>query len=66
MSTALAEPETQVENKLQARPSYKISEEKTVYLISRRRELRCRLWYEVTPLRPGVSRYFLVGIEVLE
>jgi hypothetical protein len=44
----------------------KISEERTVYLPSRRREVRCRLWYEVTPVREGLFKYFLVGIEELE
>ena len=44
----------------------KISEERTVYLPSRQKEVRCRLWYEVTPMREGMFRYFLLGIEELE
>lgn len=44
----------------------KISEERTVYLPSRHKEVRCRLWYEVTPLRDGLLKYFLLGIEELE
>ena len=44
----------------------KISEIRTVYLPSRNKEVRCRLWYEVTPLREGMSKFFLVGIEELE
>jgi len=43
-----------------------IVEERTVYLPSRQRQVRCRLWYEVSPLRDGLSRYFLVGIQELE
>jgi hypothetical protein len=44
----------------------KISEERTVYLPSRHKEVRCRLWYEVTPMREGMFKYFLLGIEELE
>jgi hypothetical protein len=40
--------------------------EQTVYLISRRTEVPCRLWYEVTPLREGLMKYFLVGIQELD
>ncbi len=43
-----------------------VAEERTVYLISRQREVRCRLWYWVTPFREGLYRYFLVGTEELE
>ncbi len=43
-----------------------ISEERSVYLIVRQREVRCRLWYEVTPFREGLFKYFLVGIQELE
>lgn len=43
-----------------------VVEERTVYLPSRTREVRCRLWYEVTPLRDGLLKYFLLGIEQLE
>jgi hypothetical protein len=44
----------------------KISEVRTVYLPSRRREVRCRLWYEVSLMREGLYKYFLLGIEELE
>jgi hypothetical protein len=44
----------------------KISEERTVYLPSRGKTVRCRLWYEITSVREGLLRYFLVGIEELE
>ena len=44
----------------------RISEERTVYLPARGKEVRCRLWYEVTPLREGLLKYFLLGIEELE
>lgn len=43
-----------------------VTEERLVYLPSRQREVRCRLWYEVTPLREGLFKYFLVGILELE
>ncbi len=43
-----------------------VVEERLVYLSARRREVRCRLWYEVTPLRDGLLKYFLVGIQPLE
>jgi len=42
------------------------SEERTCYIISRQREVRCRLWYEVTPFINGLFKYFLVGIQPLE
>lgn len=42
-----------------------VSEERTAYLISRQREVRCRLWFQVTPFREGLFKYFLVGIEEL-
>ena len=44
----------------------RIAEERTVYVAARQREVRCRLWFEVTELRTGLLRYFLVGIEELE
>lgn len=44
----------------------KVSEVRTVYLPLRHKEVRCRLWYEVTPLRDGLYKYFLLGIEELE
>ena len=43
-----------------------VTEERTVYLISRQREVRCRLWFRVTPFRDGLYRYFLVWTEELE
>lgn len=43
-----------------------VVEERTVYLSSRQREVLCRLWYEVTPFREGLFRYFLIGIQELE
>ena len=46
--------------------AWTISEERCVYLCHRQRELRCRLWYEVTKLREGLLRYFLIKIEELE
>lgn len=39
---------------------------RSVYLPSRHKEVRCRLWYEVTPLRDGLERHFLVAIEELD
>ena len=44
----------------------KVFDERSVYLPARGREVRCRLWYEVTPYRNGLLKYFLVGIEELE
>ena len=44
----------------------KVFEERNVYLPARGKEVRCRVWYEVTPWRNGLLRYFLVGIEPLE
>lgn len=44
----------------------KVSEIRSVYLPSRHKEVRCRLWYEVTPLRDGLERNFLIGIEELD
>lgn len=46
--------------------AWTISEERCVYLCHRQREVRCRLWYEVTKLREGLLRYFLIKIEELE
>ena len=43
-----------------------ITEERTIYRISRQREVRCRLWYRVTPSPGGLNRYFLVWTEELE
>lgn len=44
----------------------KVFEIRSIYLASRHKEVRCRLWYEVTPLRDGLVRHFLVGIEELD
>ncbi len=43
-----------------------ISEERVVYLIPKQREVRCRLWFQVTPFREGLNRFFLIRIEELE
>ena len=43
-----------------------ITVESVVYLPSRRCEVRCRLWYEVTLLENDLQRYFLVRVEELE
>lgn len=43
-----------------------VSEERRIYRCQRHREVRCRLWYEVTTFREGLLRYFLIGIEELE
>ena len=45
---------------------YTVTQERHVYLISRQREVRCRLWYQVTPFHDGLNRYFLTRIEELE
>jgi hypothetical protein len=44
----------------------RVSEDRTVYRPARGKEVRCRLWYEVSPLRDGLYKYFLVSIEELE
>jgi len=41
-------------------------EERKVYIISRQREVLCRLSYTVDLLREGMYRYFLVRVEELE
>ena len=43
-----------------------VVEERSVFLPSRNREVRCRLWYEVTLFREGMLKYFLVGLQELE
>jgi hypothetical protein len=43
-----------------------VVEERTVYLPCRQREVRCRLWYEVTQFREGLFKYFLLRIQELE
>jgi len=43
-----------------------ISQEQTVYRLNRHRDVRCRLWFHVTPFRDGLYRYFLVATEELE
>jgi hypothetical protein len=37
-----------------------------VYRPARNRDILCRLTYEVTPFRDGLSRWFLLKIEELE
>ncbi len=44
----------------------RICEDRTVYLPARHRQVRCRLWYEVSLVREGLFRYFLIGIQELE
>jgi hypothetical protein len=46
--------------------AWTVSEERSIYVHHRHREVRCRLWYEVTTLREGLLRYFLLRIEELE
>ena len=43
-----------------------VTEERMVYRIDRQREVRCRLWFQVTPYREGLYRYFLLRTEELE
>jgi hypothetical protein len=71
MASAVAELEMQTSLRDdEASASYPvprtIAVEQTVYLISRRQEVPCRLWYEVSPLREGLMKYFLVGIQELD
>ncbi len=40
--------------------------ERTVYLPSRHCEVRCRLWYEVSPFEKDLLRYFLLRVEELD
>jgi len=40
--------------------------ESKVYRPARRRDILCRLTYEVTPFRDGLCRWFLLSIEELE
>jgi hypothetical protein len=40
--------------------------EDRVYRPARNREILCRLTYEITPFRDGLSRWFLLRIEELE
>ena len=46
-------------------PRTETSEDR-VYRPARNREILCRLTYEVTPFRDGLSRWFLLRIEELE
>ncbi len=46
--------------------SRNVCEERVVFLPSRGRQVRCRLWFEVTPFRAGLLKYFLIRIEELE
>lgn len=71
MPNRLAEPEPQVsvpEHELNLKGAWPVtvSEERTTYSINRHCEVRCRLWYEVTPMSEGLLRYFLVGIQELD
>jgi len=43
-----------------------VTEERMVYRIDRQREVRCRLWFQVSLYREGLYRYFLVRTEELE
>ena len=43
-----------------------VTEERMVYRISRQRDVLCRLWFQVTPYREGLYRYFLIRTEELE
>ena len=43
-----------------------IYEDRTACLSRRHREVRCRLWYEVTLLREGLLRCFQIGIQEFE
>ena len=45
---------------------FTVTEERPIYRASRQREVRCRLWYQVTPYREGLLKFFLVGIQELE
>lgn len=40
--------------------------ETKVYRHEKKRDVLCRLTYEVTPFREGLMRWFLLGIEELE
>jgi hypothetical protein len=44
----------------------RIFEIRMVFLPHRQKEVSCRLWYEVTALREGLERHFLVGLEELD
>jgi len=46
--------------------AWTVSEERRVYICHRQRVVRCRLWYEVSRLREGLLRYFLIKIEELD
>jgi hypothetical protein len=46
-------------------PRMEVSEGR-VFRSSRKREILCRLTYEVTPFREGLFRWFLIRIEELE
>ena len=47
------------------RPRTEIFETK-VYRCEKKKEVLCRLTYEVTPFRDDLMRWFLLGIEELE
>jgi hypothetical protein len=46
-------------------PRTEVNEAK-IYRAGRKQEVLCRLTYEVTPLRNGVFRWFLINVEELE
>lgn len=54
------------ENRLEYVSPRTCSEEITCYIISRQRDVRCRLWYEVVPFVHGLFKYSLVGVQQLE
>lgn len=71
MPNRLAELESQVsvpehEFNLKGAWPVTVSEERPTYSITRHCEVRCRLWYEVSPISEGLLRYFLVGIQELD
>jgi len=55
-----------MENRTGDATPHTYSEESTCYIISRQRDVRCSLWYEVVPFVHGLFKYSLVGIQQLE
>jgi hypothetical protein len=45
---------------------YTVTEERHIYRASRLKEIRCRLWYQVSPFHDGLYRHFLIWTEELE
>lgn len=43
-----------------------VTEERLVYRISRQKEVRCRLWYQISPFHDGLYRHLLIWTEELE